>query len=119
FPHRIASRTVQLLVRRSEMEPRPVVLGLTLCDYVIVEERTKKVSLIGTFTGLSVPQFPGQALPFSVFAVLTDGLGSGTIELGIVHMETNEVLYSHQGVLTFPDIVTEVMYHFRLRQRVF
>jgi hypothetical protein len=31
------------------MIPTPVALGLTLCDYVIVEEGTKKESLIGTF----------------------------------------------------------------------
>jgi len=62
-----------------KMEPRPVVLGLTLCDYFLVEERTKKESLTGTFTGLGVADFPAQVLPFSVFAMLTDGLGSATI----------------------------------------
>jgi hypothetical protein len=31
------------------MIPPPIALGLALCDYVIVEERTKKVSLIGRF----------------------------------------------------------------------
>src|SRR5437868_1545936 len=119
FPDRIASRTVQLLVRRSEMEPRPVVLGLTLCDYVIVEERTKKVSLIGTFTGLGVPEFPAQPPPFSVFAILTDGLGDATMELDVTHMETNDSIFSHSGVLNFPDKVAEVAYHMRLRQCVF
>ncbi len=42
------------------MGPRPVVLGLSLWDYVLVEERTKKVSLIGMFTGLGVSDFPTQ-----------------------------------------------------------
>ncbi len=101
------------------MGPRPIVVGMSLCDYVIVEERTKKLSLIGTFTGLGVPHFPALVAPFSVFAVLTDGLGGATMELLVTHMDTNEETYSHQASLTFPDKVTEVSYHLRLRQFVF
>ncbi len=101
------------------MHPKPIVVGLSLCDHVIVEERTKKVSLIGTFTGLGAPEFPAHVPPFSVFAVLTDGQGSATMELLVTHMETNEEMSAHQGVLNFPDKVTEVMYHLRLRWFVF
>jgi hypothetical protein len=101
------------------MDPRPIVLGLTLCDYVIVEERTKKVSLIGTFTGLGASDFPAHVSPFSVFAVLTDGLGSATIEVLVTHMDTNEVVNSYRAIIQFPDKITEVRYHLRLRQCVF
>src|SRR2546427_5911737 len=113
------SRIVHLLPERIAMEPRPIVLGLTLCDYVLVEERTKKVSLIGTFTGLGVADFPAQALPFSVFTVLTDGFGSATIELVLTHMDSNEEVNSYRATLQFPDKVTEVMYHLRLNHCVF
>jgi hypothetical protein len=102
-----------------KMDPRPVVLGLSLCDYVIVEERTKKVSLIGTFTGLAVADFPAHVPPFSAFAVLTDGLGSATMELLATHMDTNEEVYSHQAAITFPDKLTEISYHLRVHQCVF
>jgi Family of unknown function (DUF6941) len=101
------------------MHPRPLVLGLTLCDYVIVEERTRKMSLIGTFSGLAVSGFPAQPPPFSIFATLTDGYGNGRIEMLVTHMETNDQVYTHRAVLTFPDKVTEVIYHLRLRQCVF
>jgi hypothetical protein len=57
------------------MASRPVAIGMTLCDYVIVEEKTKKVSLIGAFTGMRVSRFPSDPSPFSVYAALTDGLG--------------------------------------------
>jgi hypothetical protein len=100
------------------MEPRPVVLGLNLCDYVIIEERTKKVSLVGMFTGLGVTDFPALAPPFSVFALLTDGLGSATIELVLTRLENNDQIYSHTGSLTFPDKVAEVASHLRLRRCV-
>jgi hypothetical protein len=61
------------------MVPPPIALGLTLCDYVIVEEGTKKVSLIGTFTGIAVDHFPAVPQPFSVFSALIDGLGDATM----------------------------------------
>ena len=101
------------------MHPRPIVVGLTLCDHVIVEEKTKKISLIGAFTGLSAPAFPARVPPFSVFTVLTDGSGSATIKLLVTHMDTNEEVYSHEGVQFFPNKVAEVRYHLRLRQFAF
>ena len=101
------------------MNPRPIMVGMSLCDHVIVEERTKKVSLIGAFTGLGVAEFPAHVPPFSVFAVLTDGVGTATMELLVTHMDTNEEVYSHHATLTFPDKVADVLYHLRLRRFVF
>jgi hypothetical protein len=113
FPLKLAGK------EEMEMTPSPVVVGLTLCDYVIVEERTKKVSLIGTFTGLSVPELPAQPLPFSVFAVLTDAEGDGTVELKVRSLDTDEEVYSFQNSLHFPDKLTEVLFSLRIRQILF
>ncbi len=101
------------------MARQPVVIGLTLCDYVIVEERTKKVSLIGAFTGLGVPAFPAMAVPFSVFATLTGADGNVTMKLVVTHLESNDEIHFHTGILRFPDPVVEVYYHLRLSQCVF
>src|ERR1700724_3349625 len=90
------------------MAAQPVALGLTLCDYVSVEERTKKVSLIGCFTGLAVSRFPAIAQPFCVFAVLTDGLGDGTIDLVVFQLDTGEEVFSYRSPISFPDKLTEV-----------
>ena len=98
------------------MVPRPNVLGLTLCDYVIVEERTRKVSLIGTFTGIAANRFPVIAQPFSVFAVLTDGLGDATMGLSILRLETDEEIFVYHTPVHFPDKLAEVSFHARLRQ---
>src|SRR4051812_3743228 len=46
------------------MVPAPVALGLTLCDYVIVEQSTNKASLIGTFSTFRGRVFPFPPLPF-------------------------------------------------------
>src|SRR5207302_8541885 len=99
------------------MIARPVALGLTLCDYVIVEERTKKASLIGTFTQISATQFPVVAQPFSVFAVLTDGFGdAAVVELVVMRLDTGEDIYRYRSQLRFPDKLAEVSVLFRLRQ---
>jgi hypothetical protein len=98
------------------MVPTPIALGMNLCDYVIVEERTKKVSLIGTFTGMSGDRFPFTARPFSIHAVLTEGAGSGTIQLEVVRLDTGEVVYTHRGGIFFPDVLQEVICHVRLQQ---
>jgi hypothetical protein len=97
----------------------PLALGLTLCDYVITEEKTKKVSLIGTFSGLGATQFPAHALPFSVFAVLTDAVGDVTIKLSVVRLETDEEVLTREMTAHFPDKLTEVRVHFRILQGVF
>ena len=98
------------------MASRPVALGLTLCDYVIVEERTKKVSFIGTFTRLSASRFPALAPPFSVVAPLTDGLGDATADLVVAALSTGEEAYTFRSQLSFPDKLAEVLYHARLHQ---
>jgi hypothetical protein len=98
------------------MVPCPVVVGLTLCDYVIVEERTKKVSLVGSFTGIAVERFPAVVPAFSLFAVVTDGIGTGTVEVIANRLDTAEEVASYRGPLRFPDQLTEVSFHLRLRQ---
>src|SRR5262249_15807588 len=92
LPHK-SFRLTLFLSEESPMVPRPIGLGLTLCDYVIVEERTHKVSLIGGSSGIRATRFPAQTQVFSVFAVLTDAVGDGDAELSIVHEETDQQLY--------------------------
>jgi hypothetical protein len=105
--------------RRPPMVPRPSAIGLTLCDYVIVEEGTKKSSLIRAFTGLRAQGFPWTPRPFCVFATLTDGLGEGVIELTLTRLETDEEVYTIRRSLRFPDRFMEVRAFFRLAECTF
>src|SRR6266849_1511382 len=85
------------------MVPPPLVIGLTVCDYVLVEAGTNKVSLIGSFRELPLDRFPGTAPPFHVYAALTDALGEATIEIAISRIDTEEVVYSQSRSVTFAD----------------
>jgi hypothetical protein len=97
------------------MPPTPVAPGLSLCDYLIVEERTQKVSLIGLFTGVAVAQVPTLLPPFCAFALLSDSEGRFPIELTVTHLETMTEVYAARNVLTFRDRLHEVHCIMRIR----
>jgi hypothetical protein len=94
--------------------PAPIALGLTLCDQVIVEEGTRKVSLIGTFSRIRLRTFPSEPSPFCVFGTLTDGRGDGILEVAIARQDTNEEIYAAQRDIHFPDRFAEVHVLFRI-----
>ena len=98
------------------MVPKPIALALFVCDYVIVEERTKKISLIGNFTGIGVDHFPAAVPPISIFAVLTEGIGDATIEIVVARLDTAEDLFVYRSSLHFPEKLVEVPFHVRLKQ---
>jgi hypothetical protein len=98
------------------MVPRPVALGLTLCESVIIEEGTKNVSLINCFTGLKVAGFPSTPRPFCVLAALMDGKGDGTIDVMLTRLDSDDVVYELRRRAHFPDRLTEVRVLFRINE---
>jgi len=96
----------------------PTAQGLALCDYAIIEERTKKLSMIGTFWSIAVEDgFPTRPAPFSVVCMLTGGLGVLTITLKVrreVGFEMEEI-YSSTGNIEFRDRFQLVYYTMRFQ----
>ena len=90
------------------MVPPPIALGLLLCEKVIVEEGTKNVTLVNTFTKLRVDGFPSLPQHFAVYAALTAGLGQATMVLAVTHLDTDQEVYSYQNTVSFPDRLAEV-----------
>jgi hypothetical protein len=76
------------------MSPPPVVLGLTICEKVIIEEGSKNVTLVSTFNKLNIEEFPSPPQKFTVFTVLTEGHGPGIIRLVVRSLETDEDVYN-------------------------
>lgn len=85
-----------------------------MCDYVLVEQGTNKVSLIGSFRELSVDRFPAVLPPFFIYAALTDGLGTGTLELVLSRLETDEEVYRYRTRISFQDQLTVLHVYLRL-----
>src|SRR5690348_6205742 len=88
---------------------------MSVCDQVIVDERTKKPSLIGIFTGLEVESFPSDPQRFSVAAFLIGGAGDGKIELRVQQIVSGDVIYTQGGSIQFRDRTDIVNVFFRVR----
>ena len=65
------------------MKQRPLAIGLLLCEQIIIEEKTRNVTLVNCFTLRTVEQIP-YALSFVAYAVLTDGAGEIPLEVRIL-----------------------------------
>jgi hypothetical protein len=72
------------------MVPRPAALGLTLREKVIVEEKTKSVSLIGICSKVRGRTFPLTLPPVWVVATLTGSQGDGELSLVVTNLRTDE-----------------------------
>jgi hypothetical protein len=96
------------------MIPPPIAVGLTLCEQAIVEEGTRRISLINAFTHWKVTTFPSVPRPFCVVSVLTDGVGDGTIRLTITREETAAVIYDVRHSAHFPNRLSEMRALFRV-----
>lgn len=101
------------------MIPPPLVLGRVVWDYLLIEEGTRKTSLIGSFRELEVVRLPGVADPFVVCTMLTDGSGDATIEVVIRRLDTDEQVYARSRPVTFDDRLAVVDVVFEVRQCLF
>jgi hypothetical protein len=90
-----------------------------LCDQVVFEQGTQKPYLLGVFTGLGVDGFPTAPQRIDVFAALTDGLGDVRMTLKVVHLDTDEEVYTHGMIVRFPDPLSIVNLRLRVRRLAF
>jgi hypothetical protein len=98
---------------------RPVAVGLTLCEKLIVEERTRNVTLVNCFTKLKVREVPSPPLNLAVYASLTDGLGEMTLRLVVVRLDTLEDILVQDKRVAFADPLREVRIGFLLDRQSF
>jgi hypothetical protein len=75
------------------MKQRPVAIDLLPCEQVIIEEKTGNVTPVNCFTHRTVARFPSETFPFVVFAVLTDGSGTISMEVLIQRLDTLDEVY--------------------------
>src|SRR5579871_6097311 len=97
------------------MDRTPAVVGLTLCDLVIDEAITHKLSLVGSFTEILVDELPGLAEPFSAVAFLTDAQGVIDLELQVADAVTNQTIETRRQRVYSPDPLAVVYSNIRVR----
>jgi hypothetical protein len=96
------------------MSQIPTVIGLLLCEQVVIEERTHNVTLVNCFTRYNAEMFPSERQRFAVFAALTDGFGDIELKLAIQRLATQEEIYHALRTLRFADRLQEVRFLFRV-----
>lgn len=91
----------------------PVAIGLTVCEQVIVEEKTHNITLVNCLTRLRVRKVPSELHRLVVHAWLTDGLGSGKVRFELVRLDTFDEIWSKEIPATFSHPLQEFRAVFR------
>jgi hypothetical protein len=94
---------------------KPIVLALVLCDTIIREVGTNKLSLIGTFNGIFANNFPCTHPSLSVYIAITEGRGKVPCKVRMTSVD-GQTVFELPGQLEFagPNSVGELV--FQLQQ---
>jgi hypothetical protein len=90
------------------MIQRPNAVGLMLCQQVIIEEKTRNVTLVNNFTRLQLRTFPSRGQQFVAHAMLTDGLGEVNFGLHVSRVDTLEEIALRSWRIRFTDPLRQV-----------
>ena len=82
-------------------KPLPSVMSVNICDLIIRDELTKKVSLIGLFNTIRAPSFPFRHPQLHIHITLTNGHGSYQAEVRFMNAELNKPIAGMRGELVF------------------
>ena len=83
------------------MIQRPAAVALSICEKVIVEEKTQNITLVNCLWRLGVQEVPSEPQRFIVYVWLTDGIGEGNIRVELLHPDTLEEILTWERRLTF------------------
>jgi hypothetical protein len=90
----------------------PILVGLRVCHEAIVEESTKRVTLVNCFQRLAVPSFPSPKMPFKICGLLTDGKGETELFLSLKRSSTLDEHYVRSFRVNFSDPLRQVWFIF-------
>ena len=82
---------------------KPTLLALLFCDSIIVDETSKKKTLVGVFTHINTPGFPCVHASMSVYISLRNAEGDHELTMKLIHMETDALIGEVQIKVNFID----------------
>ena len=86
---------------KTARKPTPSVLSINVCDAIIRDELSKKVSLIGLFSIIRANNFPCTHPSMHVYIALTNGHGKYQTEVRFVSLEESKPIMGMIGDLNF------------------
>ena len=100
-------------------KPPPQVLSMIVCDSVIKDQFTGKLTLVGLFTNVWAPSFPAVHSQLAVHVEMTNGHGDYECRLGLSRADTGVDIGSIQGPVTLADPLAVGALTLRLTNLVF
>jgi hypothetical protein len=90
--------------RIGKKKPPPKCKAILLCDQVIVDALTGKLSVIGVFEVFNVPRQAVTTSSCTAFLQMTDGIGDYAITIEIHDLSKGAILAQARGpMIRFPD----------------
>jgi hypothetical protein len=86
---------------KAAQKPTPSVLSINVCDSIIRDEFTKKVSLIGLFNAIRANSFPCTHPLLHVYVALTNGHGRYQTDIRFLNLADNKPIVGMKGHLEF------------------
>jgi hypothetical protein len=88
--------------------PKPTSLEMTICELVVIEQGSERISKINSFNDVSASHYPFDPGRFFVDAVLTGSQGVGELMLVVTHLPTDQGVYALLEQVEFVDRFQEV-----------
>ncbi len=89
-------------------KPTPSILSINVCDTIIRDEKTRKVSLIGLFNTINAHSFPATHGLMHVYIAMTNGHGKYETEVRFVSLEDNHPIIGMRGEVNFNSLLDAV-----------
>lgn len=94
-------------------------MALLLADRVVVEEKTRKKSIIGTFSRMNARRFPAVFPPWYIFAAVTNISGENPFTVKLIRSSDEKVILPISGTIKAQDRRTVVEMVFAVGNAVF
>lgn len=91
----------------------PVLLAMSVCDQIIREEGTKKISLIGLFNTIQAKTFPCVHSKLHIYIALTEYEGQANCELKFSYGDDKPIVQL-TGPVNFPNKLSVVEMNFSI-----
>jgi hypothetical protein len=98
-----------------EGKPPPGCKAILLCERIMVEAHTAKVSLIGIVTKQVLSVFPGRTEPMRIFLHLVDGIGDYQLTVEVHDLAEDRIIARQKGPrISFPNRPGAIQVFFKL-----
>ena len=106
-------------VQKAISPPGPVVLAINICDTVIRDEITHKVSLIGLFSTITAAGFPCTHPRMHIYIALTNGHKEQSLEVRLVSASDQKPIMEMVGTILFETPLQVIELNIQWNQVVF